>query len=311
MRIDWLWIGFVLAGLFSPALAQEISTSLPAELQKTIRELPANTKVGWAVLDAKGRIVIEYRAQTDFSAASSIKTALLWELFSAYGDQLDQGGRDDIRDVVGNPNHPAISHFSPDVQKTIAADLENVSINNLGSILINFRDLSGRRYSNATYNAASNIAIFLLGGPRAVTRRFHAQGANSRQLNLRRYMLTNRLKNGDNTATPLALAAIFHQLIGEQPSNLDKKASLAIENILYVRDDPQGGRLYAKGGALMSNPVTSVRSGRYELDGRVLNYAIMAERKLSPGANGQKQYDQLSQLTLEIYQSLKRRVLAK
>ena len=311
MRSEGLLIVFSLACFISPALAQEDRSALPDELQKTLRDLPADTKVGLAVLDAMGRIVIEYRAQTDFSAASSIKTALLWELFSAYGNQLDQGGRDDIRDVVGDPNHPAISHFPTDVQKTIARDLENVDLQNLGSILINFRDLSGRRYSNATYNAASNIAISLLGGPKAVTRRFHAQGANSKQLNLRRYMLTNRVTNGDNTATPLALASIFHHLIGEQPSNLNKKASRAIKNILHVRDDPQGGRLYAKGGSLTSNPATSVRSGRYELNGLVLNYAIMAERKMLPGTDGQKQYDQLSELTLKIYQSLKRDALAK
>ena len=117
-------------------------------------------------------------------------------------------------------------------------------------------------------------------------------------------MLARRNVTGDNTATPLALATLFQTTIDKNPADLTADTVQGITDILHARDYPNGATLYAKGGALYSDPVTQVRSGHYSDGKRKMNYAIMASQPLRSQTSGKQQYERLKELTMALYAGL-------
>ena len=276
------------------------------ELRKLLDELPSSVVVGMVALDREGRVVIQQNAERELPTASSIKPLLLIELFVRYADELDRAGRDDIQEIVTRREHPAVAHFGDEDRALIAEELAKVSIKQLGKIMIDSEDQQGKQYANVVYNAASNVAIALLGGPVEATRLIHRRDPAFRVVHLRRYMLADRKVTGDNTATPMALATYFRLVLrrkvaGVEPAILDEVAA-----ILHADDYDDGGKLYAKGGTLQTDPVTRVRAGQYQLGERRLSYAIFASQRLESPDTGKTQFDALSKLTREIFEALKR-----
>ena len=72
--------------------------------------------------------------------------------------------------------------------------------------------IRGKGVSNATYNCAANLVTSALGGPEALERRIRARDPAFNGVFVRRYMLADRAKPGDNEATPGSLAAVLQRL---------------------------------------------------------------------------------------------------
>lgn len=226
-------------------------------------------------------------------------------MFATFADDLDAVDREDIGEIVNNGKHPAIAHFSTKRKKQIAEGLSGVSIRQLGSILIDYEDQAGNKYSNAVYNAASNVAIALLGGPEAASMAIQNRHKDFADVNFRRYMLAKRNVTGDNTATPLSLATLFHITVGRSPKGVKAQTAKEIASILHSVDYKNGAKLYSKGGTLYSDPVTQVRSGHYRRGKVRMNYAIMVKQTLHSKSSGKQQCETLKKLTGDVYAGLK------
>ena len=286
-------------------IKQQPKSKLPKNVASLLKALPDETEIGLVVLDRRGRVVFQHNSELELPAASSVKSILLLELFATFADELDTTDRSDIRKIVNDGNHPAIAHFSTKSKKLIAEGLSDVSIKQLGSILIDYEDQEGNKYSNAVYNAASNVAIALLGGPEGASAAIQKRHDAFADVNFRRYMLADRNVTGDNTASPLALAKLFHISVGKTPKGVKAKISKEVAAILHSVDYKNGAKLYSKGGTLYSDPVTQVRSGQYRRGKVRMNYAIMAKQTLKSKTSGKQQYEILKKLTLDVYSGLK------
>ncbi|MEN1678506.1 MAG: hypothetical protein AAGJ46_02860 [Planctomycetota bacterium] len=296
----------VLLALASPGVAEDMNSKLQDALSPSLEGLPTDTTVGVVLLDGRGDVLFSQNAELELSAASSIKSSLLLEFFAKHASELRATGRRDVRAIVEDPRHPAIVHFDQATQQEIAGQLGDASVLRLGYILIDSNDETGAEYSNKVYNAAANVAIALLGGPAGSTRAIHERDASFAGANLRRYMLADRNVTGDNTATPMMLARFFQIALGEGHAGVDPAVAQAVADVLHRGDEPSGLKHFSKTGALYTDPVTSVRSGRYERGGRVMNYAIMATQKLGSPTSGAEQYKKLSEMTRGMLEDTKR-----
>ncbi len=218
-------------------------------------------------IGSDGTPVYAESADVPRPAASSIKVAYLVELFAALGDDLDQPVPDAAA-VLGDPEHPAIAHFGPDVQADIRASLETADARTVGRHMIR-----GTGVSNAVYNAAANLTTAFFGGPEALTARIHARHPDFAGIHARRYMLADRNRTGDNTATAASLAAVLTGIAGGDLPGVSDALLREMRDILRIEE-----RHIFKGGSLDSLPATRVLSGYHERpDGGALVYVFMAQ----------------------------------
>ncbi len=221
-----------------------------------------------------GDALYEASADVPRPAASAIKTSYLVEFFSDRAERLDEAVPG-AAEVVGNPEHPAIVHFDPEVQAEIREHLETATARTVGRHMIR-----GTGVSNPVYNAAANLVTAFLGGPPELTARVHARHPDFGGIESRRYMLAARDVTGDNEATAASLAAVLSAVARGDVPGLSPEAHEAMRDILFLEETEEGRHFY-KGGSLNSNPITRVLSGYWqnpgEPPGRELVYAFMAQ----------------------------------
>ena len=263
-----------------------------------------------AVLDPSGKLVYQLHAETKMPVASAIKSAILLEFFSKYRHDLSATPKEAPK-ILSDPKHPALAHFSVREKKEIATALAGASVKRLGHIMIDRHDESGSKYSSVTYNAATNLAIALLGGPAETTQAIHTRDPAFAGITVNRYMLADRKTTGDNTATPLALASLHQKISSRQLTTYPDNALDAVRQILHTRDFPKGATLYSKGGSLTSDPVTRVQAGWYQAGSTTMPFAIMAAQPLHSPAQGKSQYRVLADLTQTTYVELQSAFLAR
>lgn len=298
----WLLLALLVISAMSDA---SYSKPLPASLAEHVDKLPPGTHLGFVALDKQQREVFSLHPDEPLASASSIKTSILLELFVQHADELDVTRRSDIEKIVVDPTHPAIVHFPPPTQAAIANDLRDVSIRELGKIMIDSKFADGSACSNTSYNAAANVAIALLGGPHGTTRRLHDRHPLQGGLDVRRYMLADRNVTGDNTATPRGLATVFALTVNRQLPDVPPHVTQATTSILHSKDYPDGSQRYSKGGTLHTDPVTCVESGQFRRGSSQLNYAIMVAQELRNPKSGKTQYDTLAKWTQGFFEALK------
>ncbi len=223
---------------------------------------------------ADGDALYEKSAGVPRPAASSIKTAYLVEFFSDRAETLDEPVPG-AAEVVGDPEHPAITHFDPETQAEIREHLATTNARTVGHHMIR-----GTGVSNAVYNAAANLVTAFLGGPPELTGRIHARHPDFAGIHSRRYMLAARDVTGDNEATAASLAAVLAAIARGDVPGLSPETHDAMRDILFLEENELGRHFY-KGGSLNSNPITRVLSGYWESPGepagRQLVYVFMAE----------------------------------
>lgn len=272
--------------------------------------IPNHTEIsiGVAILDDKGKLVFGINEIEEMPAASSIKALILFELLDKYRTSSDRTVAE-IPAILRNAKHPAMAHFSPESKQKIQRSLENVTVEDLGKILVDSSDSNGRKYSNSVYNAASNIAIALLGGPESCTQLIHDRHKSLDGIFVRRYMLAKR-SAGDNTATPRSLASFYYLVFNSEAKKINSTNAVLskTQEILHATTYSSGNILFAKGGTLYSDPVTNVRSGRYATSNNAMNYAILTNQPLLTPNTARAQYEVLSTLSLNIYTQFESRI---
>ena len=255
----------------SPADArQEIAAAIESVSAAEFTDLGLSVWIG----PADGEALYEESAGVPRPAASSIKAAYLVEFFSDRAETLDESVPGAAQ-VVGDSEHPAITHFDPETQAEIREHLETANARTVGHHMIR-----GTGVSNAVYNAAANLVTAFLGGPSELTGRIHARHPDFSGIHSRRYMLAARDVTGDNEVTAASLTAVLAAMARGDVPGVSAETHDAMRDILFL-EETSDGRHFFKGGSLNSNPITRVLSGYWEKsgepEGRQLVYTFMAE----------------------------------
>jgi hypothetical protein len=264
----------VTAGLWLDALGQDLSpkpdaTTLDSAITGALERHGDGIRAGLWLGGRGGRPWFARDAGEVFPAASAIKTAYVVELFAAYEEALD-APLPNAAQILSDDAHPAIAHFAPEVRAEARRDLSDLPVRKVGLAMI-----QGKGVSNAVYNAAANLVTASLGGPQKLQERIRTRDPSFEKIFVRRYMLAARDRPGDNVATPAALASVLQRIAAQSVPRLKSTTHEALRATLFVGEDPRFGRHYSKTGALDSDPLTRVRSGFYERDGRCTVYVVM------------------------------------
>ncbi|AMV37167.1 serine hydrolase [Planctomyces sp. SH-PL62] len=245
----------------------------PAVVDRLMEGLDEGVRVGVDVFElprTQGEAaVLRKNADAVLPTASAIKTAIMIEMFAKFSRDLDAPppGLDDIL----KDDHPAVAHFEPRGREQIRAGLSGASVRRIGRVM-----LGSDNATNLVYNAASNVAIALLGGPDEATRLVHARDPGFASIMVRRYMLTDRKARGDNESTAEGLGAVLRRLASREVPGLDAATVEACRTAVEVSDDAARGRRRFKNGALDSLPITRVVTGWYERpDAPTIVYVVM------------------------------------
>lgn len=230
-----------------------------------------------------GEIWFAYNSNTIRPAASAIKTAILIEFFDERIDSLD-APVPDLDTILDNPKSSAIGHFTPEQKAAARTELRGLTARQLAEAMIHKEHIQ----TNAAYNGATNVAIEYLGGPQALTDRIRRRFPNSDGLQIARYMLADRQKNGDNLLTANSLAAVLG-FLAQTPVN-DRLRTEA-RTVLFLESDEFRGDHYYKGGTLTSPPQVRIQAGWWEKDRAVSVYVVIATHPVT--ASGSINFDDL------------------
>jgi len=220
---------------------------------------------------------LAWNVEQPMPCASAIKAAYLVELFAARASALDQPlpGADA---VLADSTHPAVGHFTRTQRDTAQQALGGASTRRIAEAMI-----TGKGVDNTTYNIAANLVTAACGGPLALDGRLHVRTADWRDLRVRRYMLAERTRNGDNEATAHALAAVHGALAARNVPGLSRATIDACRAVLDQPDDAQGRAVFAKSGALDSEPIARVEAGwREGPAGAVVHVVMLAQDGVPP-----------------------------
>jgi beta-lactamase class A len=282
--------------------ARRDTAPLDRIVDETIERHGDGLSVGVWIGGVEGPAIYTYRADAEMPTASAIKTAYLVELFAAYAGRLDEpiGELDALLD---DDAHPVFAPFTPRQREEIRQALRGATPRRLGAVM------SGRADApNGVYNAAASLTTALLGGPEELTARLAARDPAFAPITARRYMLADRQANGDNTATPKALAAVLRRLAAREVNGLDAETVEAVREAMVTTNLPGGGRAYVKGGSLVSDPLTRVASGWRETPTGTVVYVVMTAQPepgdLPRAEAGQRQQETTSTLTRRLLDAI-------
>ncbi len=291
-------------------------TALPAALAQQVADVvaglgpTARAAVWFGTPD--GEALLAWNADTPMPSASAIKAGYLIEAFAAQADAgpsllaipsavptltdlpfAPPAGLDaplpGADAVLADASHPAIAHFTAAQRATAQRLLGGQSTHRICEAMI-----TSKGVDNVTYNVAANLVTARLGGPAALTQRLHARDPRFAGLQVRRYMLADRVANGDNTATAAALAAVHQALARGRVPGMATATVMACRRVLADGDDDAGRAVFRKDGALDSAPATRTRAGwRHGADGTRVFAILLADDRA--GATVGTQLDDAAQ----------------
>ena len=248
----------------SPAQA---NPAFQEAVKAQLANAPAGTEFGIWIGRPDGEVLFARNADKVMPTASSIKVAILIELFAKYENQLDSPP-EGVKEII-QPDSPAFAHYTQKQRDEVIEHLADATVAEIG-----YRMVHTKGAPNRVYNGASNIAIMLLGGPEKTTELIHARDPAFAEIIVNRYMLADRTVNGENTATPKSLAAVLAKLSSGKITGLKDDTVKRIHEILKL--ESEGGLVsFGKSGSLSSDPVTRILSGWDESNGETVVYAIM------------------------------------
>lgn len=237
---------------------------------KLLADVAPGVRLGIWVGRPDGTALFTHDADAVMPTASSIKTALLIELFAMQKDNLD-ARPDGVAAIFQEADHPAFVHYREQDRKQSQEALTKMSVEQLGTQMIRV-DVG----PNLVYNGAANVVIALLGGPAEATARIHQRSGQFAGHTVNRYMLADRNTTGDNTATAVSLAAVHAALARREVKGLKADTIERLRKVLLLEQDKSDTSHYFKGGSLASAPATQVRAGWWEGKQPTVVYAIMA-----------------------------------
>jgi hypothetical protein len=221
------------------------------------------------VIEGEG-VVLSRFPETPRAAASAIKTAIAVDLLHVRGDLLDTvpSGVDPL---LRPGTHPAFRGFTPEELSHARGHLVGRTYRELARIMMG-RTEAG----NAVYNAACNLIMIKLGGPRTIRNRVQGLDPALQGLDVNRYMQSWN-GDGDNRATPGALVALYRMTAEGQVPGLAPDAVETLRSWLRRDDAGRPGTLYEKIGTLYPDPMVRVHAGYVHRDSETLVYAVMGE----------------------------------
>jgi len=282
---------------FQPVVAvcQELppaGTSVEAvrgAIETLVETRPRNVDVTFWVGGVDGAPWLERGVGNVMPTASAIKAFYLVELFVKHADRLDgpiAGAAEFLKD-----EHPAVSHFPAEVRDEIRKELTSSSVRRVANIMQGNTDVS-----NAVYNAAANLVTAELGGPEKLTALIHARDPRFKSVMARRYMLRDRKEHGDNEATAESFVALHQALAARTLKGVSDPVITAVQDVLRRKGD-SAAPLFAKDGALGSDPLTSTRAGWKQTARGVVVFVVMARRPITDAETRSAQYDDLQAFT--------------
>jgi hypothetical protein len=241
------------------------------ELDSRITELErSGAKLGIQI-EMEGRGVLFSRApHAPRSAASAIKSAVALDLFAVRGDLLDTRPVG-VDHLLRPGTHPAFRGFPPDQLERARGDLVGRTYWELARIMMG-RTPAG----NEVYNAACNLIMIKLGGPRAIGGRLRGLDPSFAGFDINRYMGSWN-GDGDNTATPEALVSFYRMVSGGAVPGLNRAQVEMLRTLLLHDGDGGPGTVYEKMGTLFPKPMVRVRAGYLQREAGNLVYAVMGE----------------------------------
>jgi rhodanese-related sulfurtransferase len=261
-------------------------------IEDSLKSAGKNVDITLWVGAASGGCAFERGARTVMPTASAIKTFYLVELFAKHGERLDEPVPD-AKQILKD-DHPAISHFTPDVRNEIRRELLTASVRRVGQIM------QGRTtVSNEVYNGAANLVTAHLGGPKKLTELIHARDPRFKSVIVRRYMLRDRTKPGDNDATAESFAALYQAIASRKLNGISDDVMTAIHEILR-RPGMTNEPIFEKDGSLGSNPLTSVRAGWRQTAGGPVIFVVMGRQPIANQAQSEEAYKQLQAQTASL-----------
>ncbi|MEO6597657.1 MAG: hypothetical protein ABIP94_23175 [Planctomycetota bacterium] len=267
--------------------------ALLAEVRAVIAELGPGVRASLWLSLPLGEPLLALGADKPMPVASAIKAGYLVELFAALPNGLD-APLPGAAAVLADGKHPAVARFSPTQRATAQMALGTASVHRIGEAMI-----AGKGVDNATYNIAANLVTAFFGGPTWLEAKLHARDPEWHGLHVRRYMLANR-ETGDNTATAYALAAVHGRLaLGDVPG-LDARTVAAVRDVMARPTDAIGRRVFAKSGALNSDPITRVEAGWREGPNGALVHVVMLSKSGVPADEQAKSGQLLGEAALRI-----------
>jgi hypothetical protein len=166
--------------------------------------------------------------------------------------------------------------------------------------------MGSRKASNAVYNAAANLAVALLGGPAATSAKIAARDPAFAGVALRRYMLAPRTANGDNEATPAALAAVLGALATGHVAGVDSATVAEMSGVMMTATDPALGAHRHKEGILDNDPMTNLKTGFYAPKGKLpVIYVVATVLPAAPTGSRSTAHDRLERIAGAIQRELR------
>lgn len=226
-------------------------------------------------------------------AASVVKTAVLIELFAANAGHLDDPLGAPLDAVLADDKHGAMAPFTRAQRAEIRTAFAGASAHAVGAIM-----MGSKKASNAVYNGAANLAIALCGGPAEASKKIAARDKAFAGVAVRRYMLASRTANGDNEATPAALAAVLSAVASGKVAGVDAPTVTAMAAAMMTSTDATLGEHRHKEGNLDNDPMTCVKTGFYLPKGKPpLVYVVAAALSAKPAGARNAAHDRLEKMT--------------
>ena len=200
-----------------------------------------------------------------FPAASSMKSFVALDFLARYPDRLNKVPLD-LSSLLIFGRHPAFFGFSKEEMDVVRGRLTGKTYLELAQIMMGHTN-----DSNMVYNAACNVLMVELGGPRAIQTHLAQLDSAFSGLDFNRYMYQWN-GDGDNRATPAALARLYSMLSrGDLPGLKDMQVS-QLRSLLQRED-----RRFEKAGTLYPKPMARIHAGFDDRGDRDLVYAVMGE----------------------------------
>jgi hypothetical protein len=225
---------------------------------------------GVAIYREGAGVVYERDADRPRPAASAVKTFVALDLIRMRGDRLD-GAPAGLDTLLVPGVHPAFEGFT-DVQLAEARK----TLTGLGYLQIARIMMDRTEHQNDVYNAACNVLMIDLGGPKAIESRIRALAPEFAALDLNRYMLSWN-HDGDNLVTPRVLMTLYREIAGGRLGDLGDGDVAMLRDLLRSRGDGGPGSRFEKQGTLYPDPMVRVQAGYLERGDRDLVYAIMGQ----------------------------------
>jgi hypothetical protein len=252
-RNAWVIPGQCL-GLLSSSPASAVLAELPDYIEDyRARNHPETTVAFWVESSVNGCVFSG--EDTALPVASMIKTFILVSAYLEFREDWDEVPPE-LNAVLSYEEgyREPLEVFGSSARQEVRNRLGNMTYGDLA------RSMMGRNQAeigNNAYNAAANVLIFMLGGPRECTERIRSIHSDFNSVRVGRYMLASRTNENENQATVRSLATVCRIICSQQIPGLEAVDYQRITSCMQ-RVTVSGHNCYQKHGHL--SEATSVNA---------------------------------------------------